>query len=299
MDMEEATKEMIKSKEIYNKYKDKIQPNKKSGLDIIKYLENNYPVTELKNNELEEVVSFNIKSDEFYSNKLNGENPIIRVFKINNTGNGKELYKKQEKDFQREEIVVGIELKTSFIFVEGSNYLYEELTAFVGLDEYDIKNIFLVSQYIKCKEKFETKNKEIKMELFFKIIDKLYKAQPFIYEIEKKYYFINGKKACECREKEYENYKKLIEIYKEYVKKIGKDVEEKNIRTLDIKNLDIIEYYDNIIKLKIEDIKNEIIYVEEILKDKPKEILNNINEQNEIRIQISRIVDVARFVKSK
>lgn len=155
MDMEEASKEMIKANEIYNKYKDKIRPNKKSGLDIIKYLENNYSVTELENEDLEGAISFNIKSDEFYSNKLNGENPIIRVFKINNIGRGKELYKKQEKVFQGKEIVVGIELKTSFIFVEGSNYLYEELIAYIGLDKEDMKDYYLVSQYIKCKEKFE------------------------------------------------------------------------------------------------------------------------------------------------
>ena len=57
MDMEEVTKEMIKSKEIYNKYKNKIQPNKRSGIDIIKYLENNYPITEIKDNRLEEEIS--------------------------------------------------------------------------------------------------------------------------------------------------------------------------------------------------------------------------------------------------
>ncbi len=154
--IEEPTKEMIKEwKEIYKKYKDNIQPNKKEGIDIIKYLENHYSVTELQNNELEEVVSFNIQNNEFYANKLNKENPIIRVFKINNIGNGKELYNKQEKVFNGVTIIVGVELKTSFIFVEGSDYLYDELTAFVGLDEEDIKNYFLVSQYIKCKEKFK------------------------------------------------------------------------------------------------------------------------------------------------
>ncbi len=156
MFMEEPPKEMIEEwKEIYNKYRDKIQPNKKDGIDVIKYLENHYSVTELQNNELEEVVSFNIQNNEFYANKLNKENPIIRVFKINNIGNGKELYNKQEKVFNGVTIIVGVELKTSFIFVEGSDYLYDELTAFVGLDEEDIKNYFLVSQYIKCKEKFK------------------------------------------------------------------------------------------------------------------------------------------------
>ena len=48
---------MEEHKEIYNKYKDKIQPNKKHGTDIIKYLENNYPITEIKDNRLEEEIS--------------------------------------------------------------------------------------------------------------------------------------------------------------------------------------------------------------------------------------------------
>ena len=154
--IEEPTKEMIEEwKEIYNKYEDKIQPNKKDGIDVIKYLENHYSVTEIQDNELEEVVTFNIKSNEFYSNKLNGENPIIRMFKVNDVGNGKELYNKQDTVFKGMTIIIGIELKTSFIFAEGSSELYDELTAYIGLDEEDIKNYFLVSQYIKCKEKFK------------------------------------------------------------------------------------------------------------------------------------------------
>lgn len=36
-------------------------------------------------------------------------------------------------------------------FVEGSSYLYNELIAFSGLDEQDIKNYFLVAQYINVK----------------------------------------------------------------------------------------------------------------------------------------------------
>lgn len=50
-------------------------------------------------------------------------------------------------------IPVGIEVKTSFIYVEGSSHFYDELTAYAGIDEEDIKNYFLVAQYIQCKEK--------------------------------------------------------------------------------------------------------------------------------------------------
>ena len=54
--------------------------------------------------------------------------------------------------FKGIKILVGIELNSSYIFVEGSSYLYNELTAYTGLDAYDVKNY--VAQYIKCKDTF-------------------------------------------------------------------------------------------------------------------------------------------------
>jgi len=153
--MQEPTDDMIEEwKEIFNKYKDKIKPNKKDGLDIIKYLENHYSVSEIKNDELENIVESNIKDNEFNLNKLKGENPIIRIFEVNNNEKNTELYNKQDDIFKGIKIIVGIEVKTSFIFVEGSSYLYDELIAYTGLDEDDIKNYFLVAQYIKCRERF-------------------------------------------------------------------------------------------------------------------------------------------------
>ena len=156
MIMKEPTKENEKEwKRIYNQYKDKIQPNKKDGADIIKYLKNNYYITEFQSDKLEKVVVNNFRNNKFYSNKLNDSKPIIRVLKVNNIGKGKDLYNKQDKEFNGISIIVGIELKTSFILIEGSSYLYDELIAYVGLDKEDIKNYFLVAQYIKCKEKFK------------------------------------------------------------------------------------------------------------------------------------------------
>ncbi len=153
--MQEPTENMINEwKEIFNQYKNKIKPNKKEGLDIIKYLENHYSIMEIHDNELENIVEGNIKGNEFNLNKLKGEEPIIRVFELNNIEKNKELYDKQDKIFKGTKIIVGIELKTSFIFVEGSSYLYDELMAFTGLDDKDITNCFLVAEYIKCKEKF-------------------------------------------------------------------------------------------------------------------------------------------------
>lgn len=153
--MQEPTEEMIKEwKEIYEQNKEKIKPNKKDSMDIIKFLENNYPITRINNPKIESIIYDNIMNNEFSANKLKGETPNIRVFIVENEGNGSQLYSKQDNIFKGIQIIVGIELKTSYIFVEGSSYLYDELFAFSGLDERDVENYFLVAQYIKCKEKF-------------------------------------------------------------------------------------------------------------------------------------------------
>lgn len=153
--MQEPTEEMIKEwKEIYEQNKEKIKPNKKDSMDIIKFLENNYPITRINNKKIENIIYDNIMNNEFSANKLKGEAPNIRVFIVENEGNGSQLYSKQDNVFKGIQIIVGIELKTSYIFVEGSSYLYDELFAFSGLDEIDVENYFLVAQYMKCKEKF-------------------------------------------------------------------------------------------------------------------------------------------------
>lgn len=149
--MQKPTEEMMKEwQDIYNKNKDSLKPNKKDGLEIIKYLKESHSVIEIENKELENVVYDNIVLNEFSNQKLCGKNPIIRLFEVTD----KTLYKKQEKVYKGIKIIVAIELNTSYIFVEGSSYLYDELVAFTGLDDKDITNYFLVAQYIKCKEKF-------------------------------------------------------------------------------------------------------------------------------------------------
>lgn len=149
--MQEPTKEMIKEwQDIYDKSKDNLKANKKDGLEIIKYLKEHYSVIEVENPELEKVVYDNIVLNEYSNQKLCGKTPVIKLFEVTD----KNLYEKQDDVFKGIKIVVGIELNTSYIFVEGSSYLYEELMVFTGLDDIDITNYFLVAQYIKCKEKF-------------------------------------------------------------------------------------------------------------------------------------------------
>ena len=70
----------------------------------------------------------------------------------------KKLYDIQDDIFRYNKILVGIELNSSYIFVDGSSYLYnlyDEWIYFSGLDEEDIKNYFLSAQYVQCREKFK------------------------------------------------------------------------------------------------------------------------------------------------
>lgn len=138
-------------KDIYNIYKNKVVPNKKAGIEIVNYLQKMYSTIEITDEYLEKVVYDNILLNDYSKNKLKGKKVIIRLFEIKD----KELYLMQDDIFKGSKIIVGIELNTSYIFVEGSSYLYDELIAFTGLDEKDIKNYFLVAQYVKCKEKYK------------------------------------------------------------------------------------------------------------------------------------------------
>ncbi len=149
--MQEPTEEMIKEwQDIYNNYKNQLMPNKKEGLEIVKYLKEKHSVIEIENKKLEKIVYENIKYNEYLNQKLCEKNPIIKLFEVID----KNLYEKQDDVFKGIKIIVGIELNTSYIFVEGSSYLYDELIAFTGLNDKEITNYFLVAQYIKCKEKY-------------------------------------------------------------------------------------------------------------------------------------------------
>ena len=147
--------EMIKEwKSTYEQYKDKLYPNKKTITEILNYLNQKYQLTEI----FDEKVDFVIKGNA-------AENPLLeyqpkknilksRGFYVDNSGAGKILYEKQDKIFEGSKIIVGIEYETNYFLVEGSSFLYDELTAFHGLNEKELSNYFLVDQYISCLSKF-------------------------------------------------------------------------------------------------------------------------------------------------
>lgn len=137
-----------------------LKPNRKSGKELLTYLQNKYPL-EKAPNELSDIVVFNIVENKVFSEKLpSGKAPEPQVFFIKNEGAGKILYERngiRKKVFAKcKRIFVGIDLVTGYFTVENSSSLWDELFIFRGLDEYDLKNFVIVGQYLELSGKFDS-----------------------------------------------------------------------------------------------------------------------------------------------
>lgn len=136
----EPTIEMIQEwKCIYNENRDKLKPNRKNGAEINDYFCNKYRFEKLDSLSFHDVVEFNIMKNESNREKLpQGAVPQIVAYKAKDSS-----------------VLVGIDLVTGFFHIEGKDInrvaeIYDDLFLFRGLDETDIKNYFLVAQYIQC-----------------------------------------------------------------------------------------------------------------------------------------------------
>lgn len=136
----EPTIEMIQEwKCIYNENRDKLKTNRKSGAEINDYFCNKYRFEKLDSLSFHDVVEFNIMKNESNREKLpQGAVPQIVAYKAKDSS-----------------VLVGIDLVTGFFHIEGKDInrvaeIYDDLFLFRGLDETDIKNYFLVAQYIQC-----------------------------------------------------------------------------------------------------------------------------------------------------
>lgn len=159
---QEPTKAMIDEwKETWFQYKDKLQPNRKSGKELLHYLQNKYDLTTVNDKKAVNTIISNITMNQYLSEKLpKGAAPICRTFFIENTGNGKAFYKDEDRDHcdiwsgEISRIFIGIDLVSGVFMVEGSSMLWDELNAFQGLDEKDFQNFVCVSQYIYSLKRF-------------------------------------------------------------------------------------------------------------------------------------------------
>ncbi|GKX66729.1 hypothetical protein [Inconstantimicrobium mannanitabidum] len=153
--MQQPTLEMVERwKDVWREYKDKLLPNRKSGIEVVEYLKNKYILKELNDDNAKQVVIDNLLYNKSLADKLPmGVETSVFTFVIENKDNGKFLYENQDEIFKGNNIFVGIELKSGFFCVEGSSLLWDELYAFRGLDEKDIRNYFCVAEYISCVKK--------------------------------------------------------------------------------------------------------------------------------------------------
>jgi len=140
MQREAVTSQKIEQwKLIYEKYKDKIRPNRKTGKEIVDYLKSKYELVPFNDNNAKEMVYLNVMQNEVYKNKLpSGVMPNPVTFYYNHNGSN---------------ILIGIDLSSGFYHIEDDEDLWDEICAFQGLDEDDIRNYYLVAEYISCLKK--------------------------------------------------------------------------------------------------------------------------------------------------
>ncbi len=159
----EPTKEMLQEwKSVWEKYKDKLKPNRKSGTELLNYLQQKYVLTEIHEKEAADVVFYNVTMNKPNAEKLPiGASPIPKTFFLENAENGAAFYTNENKDpvdiwgGDITKIFVGVDIITGFYIVEGSTMLWDELYAFRGLDETDLQNVYCVAEYISCLKKFD------------------------------------------------------------------------------------------------------------------------------------------------
>ena len=159
---QKPTLEMLTEwKNTFEQYKDLLQPNRKSGTDLLEYLQSNYFLTEITDKKALTVISENVSRNEIYAEKLPASRlPLPKAFYLENIGNGHKFYLSENKDDpdlwggEITKIFVGLDLCSGFYMVEGSTMLWDELRAFQGVDEKDLENYVVVADYISALKRF-------------------------------------------------------------------------------------------------------------------------------------------------
>ncbi len=158
---EPTKKEFEQWKARWIKYKEKLQPNRKSGIELLNYLQSKYVLTEIYDKKAADAIICNVTTNEPYAEKLpEGSIPVPRAFFLENSGNGEHFYRPENKDpidlwgGDITRIFVGIDIVSGFYMVEGSTMLWDELCAFQGVDEKDLQNYVCVAEYINSLKRF-------------------------------------------------------------------------------------------------------------------------------------------------
>ena len=117
------------------------------------YLQSHYTLTEIYDENALSVISETVKMNGYLSEKLqDGSTTIPRVFYLENAKNGRKFYipeNKDDTDLLGDEITkifVGVELSSGYYHVEGSTMLWDELSAFQGVDAKDLQNYVITAE---------------------------------------------------------------------------------------------------------------------------------------------------------
>lgn len=135
------TAEMITEwKRIFAQYHATLTPNRKSGGEVDRYFREKYPYQLFESPEFREIASLNITENDFSKEKLpEGVLPNIQSYR---TGTA----------------LIAIDLCSGEFHIESENTeemtaIYDDLFVYRGLDEKDLKNFFLVAEYVRLSQK--------------------------------------------------------------------------------------------------------------------------------------------------
>jgi len=144
-------------KALWLEHKDFLRPCRKTGEQLIAYLQALYSLEETFDPELLAIVSDSVKENAVAAAKLpEGIEPAPKVFHIPDEGNGHLLYERRGEVFAEvERITVGVDLASGWYHVEGSEDLWDRLCAYQGLDGEDIENYVTAAWYMLCRQKRE------------------------------------------------------------------------------------------------------------------------------------------------
>ncbi len=153
-----SREKVLEWREIHNQYKDKLTPNRKSGKEVLQYLQNKYLLDEINEERAFYAVYETVLKNEFQKQKLPpNSQPEPKTFILKNEGNGKYIYDNQEEIWENSPVFIGIDLSSGYVQIEGSCLLYDEIYAFQGIDEYGIENCGRVADYMDCVKRFNPK----------------------------------------------------------------------------------------------------------------------------------------------
>ena len=146
MILSELTPEkVVEMKRVYEAYRPLLHPNRKSGAEIDAYFRSSYPYQQLDDYAFQAAAAANIMENEhLYAKSQDGTRPDIRCYR---TGN----------------VLVGIDLVSGEFHVEAVDMaaaipVYNDLFVFRGLDEADLTNFVLTSEYVRLTQNGGTRD---------------------------------------------------------------------------------------------------------------------------------------------